>query len=73
MEFRVLILPKKGLLDPQGRAVEELLKEKGYKDIGNVKIGKVVVLSAPNEEVVHKIAKEILTNELIEDYIVEKV
>jgi len=72
MLFKVLITPKKGLLDPQGRAVEELLQEKGYKGVKNVKVGKLVLLEAENEEQVHEIAKKILVNDLIEDYQIEK-
>ncbi len=73
MLFRVLITPKKGLLDPQGRAVEELLQEKGYKGVKNVRVGKLVILEADSEERVHEIARKILVNDLIEDYEVEKV
>ena len=73
MLFRVLITPKKGLLDPQGRAVEELLQEKGYKSVKNVKVGKLVLLEAGSEDEVHEIAKKILVNDLIEDYTVEVV
>jgi len=72
MLFKVLITPKKGLLDPQGRAVEELLQEKGYKNVSNVRVGKVVLLEAENEEQVHEIAKKVLVNDLIEDYTVER-
>ena len=72
MLFKVLITPKKGLLDPQGRAVEELLQEKGYKGVKNVKVGKLVLLEAENEKQVHEIAKKILVNDLIEDYQIEK-
>ena len=72
MLFKVLITPKKGLLDPQGRAVEELLQEKGYKNVSNVRVGKVVLLEAESEEEVHEIAKKVLVNDLIEDYTVER-
>lgn len=72
MLFKVLITPKKGLLDPQGRAVEELLQEKGYKNISKVRVGKVVLLEAENEQQVHEIAKKVLVNDLIEDYTVER-
>jgi len=72
MLFKVLITPKKGLLDPQGRAVEELLKEKGYESVKNVKVGRLVLLEADSEKEVHEIAKKILVNDLIEDYTVEK-
>ena len=60
------------MLDPQGRAVEELLQEKGYKGVKNVKVGKLVLLEAENEKQVHEIAKKILVNDLIEDYQIEK-
>ena len=72
MLFKVLITPKKGLLDPQGRAVEELLQDKGYEGVKNVRVGKVVLLEAQSEEQVHEIAKKILVNDLIEDYTVER-
>ena len=72
MLFKVLITPKKGLLDPQGRAVEELLQEKGYKNVKNVKVGKLVLLEAESEEQVHEIAKKVLVNDLIEDYTIER-
>jgi len=73
MLYRVIITPKEGLLDPQGRAVEELLKEKGYRAVSGVRVGKVVLLRAESEEQVHEIAKKVLVNDLIEDYAVEKV
>jgi phosphoribosylformylglycinamidine synthase PurS subunit len=73
MLFRVLITPKKGLLDPQGRAVEELLQEKGYESVKNVKVGKLILLEAGSEAEVHEIAKKVLVNDLIEDYTVEVV
>jgi phosphoribosylformylglycinamidine synthase len=73
MLFKVLITPKKGLLDPQGRAVEELLKEKGFESAKNVRVGKLVILEATSEEEVHEIAKKVLVNDLIEDYTVETV
>jgi len=72
MLFKVLITPKRDLLDPQGRAVEELLLEKSYQGVKNVKVGKVVLLEAESEELVHEIAKKILVNDLIEDYTVER-
>ena len=60
-------------MDPQGRAVEELLQEKGYENVKNVKVGKLVLLEAASEEEVHEIAKKVLVNDLIEDYTVEVV
>jgi phosphoribosylformylglycinamidine synthase PurS subunit len=73
MLFRVIITPKKGLLDPQGRAVEELLQEKGYSDIKNVKVGKIVLLEGKDINEIHEVAKKVLVNDLIEDYVIEEV
>ncbi|MFN7066125.1 MAG: phosphoribosylformylglycinamidine synthase subunit PurS, partial [Aquificaceae bacterium] len=41
MKVKVLILPKRGLLDPEGRAVKEMLVDEGFP-VKEVKVGKVV-------------------------------
>jgi phosphoribosylformylglycinamidine synthase PurS subunit len=73
MLFKVIITPKKGLLDPQGRAIEELLLEKGYNDLRNIRVGKVVLIEGKNINEIHEVAKKFLVNDLIEDFLVEEV
>ncbi len=72
MLFKVIITPKEGLLDPQGRAIEELLIEKGYSNLRNIRVGKVVVIEGSNIDEVHEVARKFLVNDLIEDYKIEE-
>ncbi len=69
---RVLIKPKEGLLDPQGRAVEEMLKDNGFK-VRHVKVGKLVELEVEEGEDVKKLVEKFIINPLIEDYEIEEL
>jgi phosphoribosylformylglycinamidine synthase len=66
------IMPLKELLDPQGKAVQSGLNNLGLKNIGNVRIGKHIVLQieAGSEEEAKKIAEEasrkLLANQVME-------
>lgn len=70
MKVRVLILPKKGLLDPEGRAVKEMLLENGYS-VKDVKVGKVVDLEVEDGTNIKELVEKFLVNPLIEEYIIE--
>ncbi len=70
-KYRVIIMPREGLLDPQGRAVAEMLQDNGYS-VGEVRVGKVVEIELPEDIDVNLLAQKYLINPLIEDYIVEE-
>ncbi|MEN3027786.1 MAG: phosphoribosylformylglycinamidine synthase subunit PurS [Aquificaceae bacterium] len=70
MRVRVLILPKKGLLDPEGRAVKEMLLDEGFP-VKEVKVGKVVELEVEEGTDIKKIAEKYLVNPLVEEYVIE--
>ncbi len=65
---------KKDVLDPQGKVVNQTLKNMGYDNVANVRQGKYfeIELDESNEEKAKKIANEIckklLINTVIEDY-----
>ncbi len=69
---RVLIKPKEGLLDPQGRAVEEMLRDNGFK-VQHVKVGKLVEMEVEEGEDVKKLVEKFIINPLIEDYEIEEL
>ena len=75
--FAVNILPKDGILDPQGRAVEQSLPHLGLAGIGQVRVGRRVELSvdAPDAAaargLVDELARELLSNPMIEQYAIE--
>lgn len=72
MIYRVFLFPKEGILDPQSRAVKEMLEENGVyaKDI---KIGKVIDINIEDSQNIDDIVKNYLLNPLIEDYKVQKL
>jgi phosphoribosylformylglycinamidine synthase len=76
MKATVLVRPKEGILDPQGKAVEQSLRKLGF-DVGHARVGRVVDFeveaSNPEEarERVAEMCKQLLANPLIESYEVE--
>ena len=75
--FAVNVMPKAGILDPQGRAVESSLPHLGIVGVSAVRVGRRVELSvaAPDEvaarAIVDRLAAELLSNPLIESSAVE--
>ena len=69
---RIIIMPKEGLLDPQGRAVEEMLRDNGF-EVRNVRVGKVVEMEIPETTDVKAIVEKYIINPLIEDYEIEEL
>lgn len=60
-------MPKEGILDPQGRAVKDILNEAGF-DVKNVRIGKVVEVEADSLDNLNTMVENYIINPLIEDY-----
>ncbi|MES2208695.1 MAG: phosphoribosylformylglycinamidine synthase subunit PurS [Chloroflexota bacterium] len=75
--FAVNVTPKPGILDPQGRAVEASLGHLAIEGVSGVRVGRRVELTvAADDEVlaratVERLARELLSNPLIEAYGVE--
>jgi phosphoribosylformylglycinamidine synthase subunit PurS len=65
---RVLIRPKEGILDPQGKAVERALPALGFEGIGQVHVGRMVELEVDDLEKLGELCEKLLANPLIEDY-----
>jgi phosphoribosylformylglycinamidine synthase len=70
----VTVLPKDGVLDIQGKAVERTLRQSGYTSVSDVRVGRFVrfVVEAEGEEtaasVIDAVADDLLSNGLIESY-----
>ena len=68
------VMPKKEILDPQGKAVTGSMKNLGLAEIQNVRIGKHISLEieADNEEAasakVEQACKNLLANLIMESY-----
>ncbi len=74
MKISAIVTLKKDVLDPQGKVVNQTLKNMGYDNIINVRQGKYfeIELNEINKEKakkkVEEICKNLLTNIVIEDY-----
>jgi phosphoribosylformylglycinamidine synthase subunit PurS len=70
---RVLIRPKEGILDPQGKAVERALPALGFEGIEHVHVGRMVELDAEDPARLPELCEKLLANPLIEDYEIERI
>jgi phosphoribosylformylglycinamidine synthase, purS protein len=70
----VTVLPKDGVLDIQGKAVEKTLGAHGYDAVGDVRVGKFIRFRVDAEddaaaaETVRAVADDLLVNDLVESY-----
>ncbi len=77
MKVRVLVTPKPGVLDPEGRAIGRALQELGFDAVGDVRTGKVIVLDVASEDeervraLVTEACEKLLANPVIEQYSIE--
>ncbi len=74
MKARIVITPKKAVLDPQGKSVQNALAQMGYTGVGAVHVGKYleIELAGADKEAARKqiddACRKILSNPVIEDY-----
>ncbi len=77
MKVRVLVRLKPGILDPQGATVQRALAGLGFRDVTDLRVGKLIEIDvdAPTEERAHarvdEMCRKLLANPLLEDYTVE--
>jgi phosphoribosylformylglycinamidine synthase len=74
LRVKVFVTPRQGILDPQGRAVEQALKSLGFDGVSGVHVGRYIVLevsaNSPDEAsaAARRMCDQLLANPLIEDY-----
>ena len=74
MKVSIIVTLKKDVLDPQGKVVNQTLKNMGHNNINDVRQGKYfeIEINESDKLKVNKIAEEIcqklLTNAVVEDY-----
>ncbi len=80
MRIRVHVVPRKGVLDPQGQAVAEGLRHLGFGEVQDVRVGKVIDLKLDGVEGrdqalnrARQMAEQLLANEVIEDFTIDLV
>ena len=78
MKAKVYVNLKASVLDPQGKAIQHSVELLGFSGIEDVRQGKYFEISLDDSvdtqrarESVEKMAREVLSNPIIEDYRVE--
>jgi phosphoribosylformylglycinamidine synthase len=80
MKAKLIITPKKAVLDPQGKTVQNALEHMGYQGVTGVHVGKYIEIDlAPGTDkaaahrALNEAAHRFLSNPVIEDYQLEIV
>jgi len=73
VKVRVLIRPKEGILDPQGKAIERALPALGFDSVRDVRVGRLVELEADDAAHLEDLCEKLLANPLIEDYEIQEI
>lgn len=77
MRVQVTVVPKAGILDPQGKAIAGALARLGFAGVGDVRAGKVFRINvvATDEDAARseaaRMAETLLANPVTEDFEVE--
>jgi phosphoribosylformylglycinamidine synthase len=77
MKARIKITLKAGVLDPQGKAIQNAISSLGFTGVNDVRQGKYIEVDlaesseAKARELVERICKELLANTVIENYAYE--
>ena len=74
MKAKIIVTPKKAVLDPQGKTVQNALEHMGYSGIGSVRVGKYMEIELPGSDKeawrqrIDTACLRLLSNPVIEDY-----
>jgi phosphoribosylformylglycinamidine synthase len=77
MKARVFVMPKAGVLDPEGKAIGHALESLGFGGLGEVRTGKVIELELAETDpdaarkAAEDMARRLLANTVIESFRVE--
>jgi phosphoribosylformylglycinamidine synthase subunit PurS len=72
--FEIVVTLKEGLLDPEGKTIQDALPTMGWTNVSDVRVGKHIELTvdtATEEEatsLVREMAERLLSNPVIEDF-----
>lgn len=74
MKIRIDVMLKEGVLDPQGKAIGHALSTLGFKGVGDVRVGRTLLLEleetdpAKAQAAAEEMSRKILANLVIEDF-----
>ena len=74
MKAKIVITPKKAVLDPQGKTVQTALEHMGYDGVKAVHVGKYLEIELEGDDAeawkpkIDEACHKLLSNPVIEDY-----
>ena len=74
MKISTTVTLKKDVLDPQGKVINQTLKNMGYNNVVNIRQGKFFEIELNEtdkekaKEIIKEISEKLLSNTVIEDY-----
>ena len=74
MKIKVIVTLKSGVLDPQGKAIQQTLNGMGFANVKEVRQGKYFDIDIDEndeqkaKQSAEEICKKLLTNQVIEDF-----
>ncbi|RMG60254.1 MAG: phosphoribosylformylglycinamidine synthase subunit PurS [Deltaproteobacteria bacterium] len=74
VKAHVYVTMRRGVLEPQGRAVQKSLENLGYTQVKGVRIGKFIEVELDGvsrqeaENILEEICRKLLANPVIEDF-----
>jgi len=74
LKAKIIITPKKAVVDPQGKTVQSALAHMGYQGVGAVHVGKYLEIELAGSDAdsarkqIDDACHKILSNPVIEDY-----
>ena len=77
--LEILVTPRPGLLDPQGKAIHHALESLGYDAVSDVRVGKAIYLDVDADsaeaatEQANEMCRKLLANPVTEDFRVTSV
>jgi phosphoribosylformylglycinamidine synthase PurS subunit len=71
MKAKVIVMPKRSVLDPQGVAVRDAIHHHGVSAVKSARVGKFIELEldgTQTEAQLQEICRDLLSNPVMEDY-----
>jgi phosphoribosylformylglycinamidine synthase len=74
MKARIIVMPKRTVLDPQGKTVKHALESMGFAGIKDVRVGKFMEIeleggdTAEVQKKIDEACHKLLSNPVIEEY-----
>ena len=75
MKIRVYVTLKRGVLDPQGKAIHHALEGLGFAGVNDVRAGKLIELDLADdvaESEIEEMCRRLLANTVIENFRIER-